>query len=382
MTDDHILAQLDALIAEDADGLLKIPEKPAPVTATDRLTRAFAEIEEFVEVNGREPDPDTLNISERKLGARLVGIRASEEKMAALRGVDKHGLLEAQKAPASVDDLIDSDLLGAMPDIFDVSRLPARKSPEGDHDRATRVKAEDFAAFKQLFSDKHAGLNSGEWRLTTFAGERTIKEGRFFIVAGVMAFVADVHEPAEGESKPRLRVVFENGTESSMYRESLATRLYETNGQAVTRATMDVSEIGDADVETGHIYVLRSLSDHPDIRGLADLHKIGFSSGPVAKRIAGAEKSPTYLMAPVKVVADYRVYNLRPSALEHLLHRVFAAVRLDASVAVAAGGSVAATEWFLAPLSVIDHAVDLIMSGEIVNYLYDPAVGELVVRGG
>lgn len=85
-------------------------------------------------------------------------------------------------------------------------------------------------------------------------------------------------------------------------------------------------------------------------------------------------------MAPVEVVASYRAYNLRPSALEHLLHRVFAGVRLDASIVDAVGGSVAATEWFVVPLPVIDRAIELIMSGEIVGYVYDPVVGELVAR--
>jgi hypothetical protein len=154
VTEDYINTQLDALIASDTDGLLDTPEKPAPVTATDRLTRAFGEIVEFVEANGREPDPNTMTISERKLGARLVGIRASEDKMEALREVDHLGLLAPQKAPASIDDLLASDdLVGAVSDIFDVSSLPARKSPDTDHDRATRIKAADFQRFEQLFAD-------------------------------------------------------------------------------------------------------------------------------------------------------------------------------------------------------------------------------------
>lgn len=381
---DDVLAQLDALIAEDSDGLLAMPEKPQPVTNVDRLVKAFGEVTEFVEANGREPSPDTLDIAERKLGARLVGIRASAEKRAELEQHDRLGLLVEEDAPASLDDLLagGDDLLGDTAGILDVTTLPARKSPADEGDRAVRVKAEDFAAFTEAFTAKHAGLGEGTWKLTSFAGESSIREGRFFLINGLMCFVADVHEPKtdRGENKPRLRVVFENGTESSMYRESLANRLYETGGQALTRATMSADEIGDADEETGFIYVLRSLSDNPDIKSLKDLFKIGFSRGSVEKRIAGAEKSPTYLMAPVEIVATYRAYNLRPSALEHLLHKVFAGVRLDASVVDEVGGSVASTEWFVVPLPVIDRAIDLIMSGEIVDYVYDPAVGELVER--
>ncbi|WP_448410492.1 hypothetical protein [Mycolicibacter sinensis] len=60
-------------------------------------------------------------------------------------------------------------------------------------------------------------------------------------------------------------MIFENGTESSMYRQSLSIRLHEQDGLAVARSDISVSEIGDADVESGYIYVLRSESDDPQI---------------------------------------------------------------------------------------------------------------------
>ena len=384
MSDDAILAQLDALIAEDTDGLLNLPEKPQPVTNVDRLVKAFAEIVDFVNTHGREPSATTMDISERKLGARLVGIRASEEKTAELQEHDTLGLLQPAAAPKSLDELLadGGDLLNDAGGIFDVSGLPVRKSPAEDGDRAVRVKAEDFASFSQLFADKHQGLADGTWALAPFGGESTIREGRFFLINGLMCFVADVLEPhsERGETKPRLRVIFENGTESSMYRESLATRLYETSGQIISRTTMSADEIGDADIESGYIYVLRSLSTHPDIRSLTNLHKIGFSRGPVEQRIAGAENSPTYLMAPVEVVATYRTYNLRPSALEHLLHRVFASVRLDAAVVSDVDAPVEPSEWFIVPFAVIDQAIELIISGDITNYRYHPALEELVAE--
>lgn len=54
-------------------------------------------------------------------------------------------------------------------------------------------------------------------------------------------------------------------------------------------------------------------------------------------------------MAPVEVVADYRTYNLRASALENLLHRVFADVRLDLTQAGRKGRSYDPSEWYVAP---------------------------------
>ncbi|TYR16748.1 GIY-YIG nuclease family protein [Corynebacterium urealyticum] len=86
-------------------------------------------------------------------------------------------------------------------------------------------------------------------------------------------------------------------------------------------------------------------------------------------------------MAPVEVVADYRTYDLRASALENLLHRVFADVRLDLTQAGRKGRSYDPSEWYVAPpLSVIDQAIDLIISGDIVNFVYDHSTERLVGR--
>jgi hypothetical protein len=91
--------------------------------------------------------------------------------------------------------------------------------------------------------------------------------------------------------------------------------------------------------------------------------------------------SPTYLMAPVKVLADYRLYNVRASWLEHLLHRVFAEVRLDLTQVDRKGRDYDPSEWFVVPLETINKAVAMIMSGEITDYVYDKALQQLVERG-
>lgn len=387
--------ELASLFEEDTDGLYDAPEKPAPVTHEDRLHRAFREVMDFYRDNGRAPDPDCREIAERKLGARLVGIRASDWKLEALLPMDEFGLLAEQKAPESLDALLDSldeddvlsDILNEDDDILSVSSLPAR-TPRPAESVARRHKAEGFEAFAPMFKQKHRELAEGTVTLAEPGGERSIAAGKFYLLKGALAFVAEVHEPEpdaplnrQGRPKQRLRLIFENGTESAMYQESFYLRLYEEDGKVLARADgVDVSEIGDADVESGHIYVLRSLSDAPEIASLSDLHKIGYCTTNVAQRIRGAEKSATYLNAPVEVVADYRTYNLRPSALEHLLHRVFSKVRLDATVETRNFDSVhpqAATEWFLAPLQVIDDAVEKIISGEITDYVYDPALQKL-----
>jgi hypothetical protein len=97
----------------------------------------------------------------------------------------------------------------------------------------------------------------------------------------------------------------------------------------------------------------------------------------VQARIAHAPRDATYLLAPVDVVAEYRLYNINRTRLEGLLHRIFEPARLDLALPDRFGDEVQPREWFLAPLAVIDEAVDRIRDGSIVDYEYDPASAAL-----
>jgi hypothetical protein len=372
------------------DELLHAPEKPKQITSSDRLERAFLEIVEFRRSEGRVPSSQTREIAERKLGARLDGFLANDAKAEAVKHLDEFGLLEAPAAPASLDELLESDdlddLLGDDAGILDVSGLPVIKRPESAESVAKRVEAKNFEQFEPLFKAKHAELADGTFTLKPFTGMDLIREGVFFVLNGVMCFVAEVGDDVDlvvggkRTQKQRLRVVFENGTESAMYKQSLMTRLYEAQGQVLARTGHDTSDILDADVESGHIYVLQSLSTDPLIANIKDLHKIGFSTTSVEQRVKSAATSPTYLMAPVKIVADYRVYNLKASALENLLHRVFADVRLDLTQIDRKGQEYDPSEWFIVPREVINQAIAMIMSGEIAEYEYEKVQQRLVRR--
>ncbi|WP_310964900.1 GIY-YIG nuclease family protein [Nocardioides terrisoli] len=372
-------SSIEVLLESDVDGLLDAPEKPKKITSSDRLERAFLQIVEFRRAHGRVPDSQTREIAERKLGARLDGILANEEKIAALKHLDEFGLLDVPEAPSSIDDLLegdDFDLLGDESGLLDVSGLPVRRQQFDTGDAARRKPADDFEQFDPLFKQKHAELREGTSKLLPYPGLGHIIPGAFFVLNGVMLFIAEVGDTEYKKStvrenkRERLRCIFENGTESSMYRQSLAIRLSDEDGQIVTQAQM--TEILTDDEVSGHIYVLRTLSDDPQIAGLKDLYKIGFSRGPVETRVANAAKQPTYLMAPVKIVVDYRAYNLKISALENLLHRVFAEVRLEITQIDRKGRNYDPSEWFVVPLTVIDQAIELIVSGGIVDYVYDP----------
>lgn len=380
-------ATIEALLDADVDGLLDAPQRAPKLTSTDRLERAFLEIVEFRRAHGRVPDSQTREIAERKLGARLDGILANVEKIAALKHLDEFDLLQITEAPTSLDDLLqgdDLDLLGDESGLMDLSDLPVRRQVNDTEGAAQRRKCEDFDQFESLFVEKHAELREGASRLLPYPGLTHIAPGTFFVLNGVMLFVAEVGDTeykkttVRENKRERLRVIFDNGTESSMYRQSLGIRLSDSDGQIVAPA--HAPEILTDDVLSGYIYVLRSLSQDPQISDMEDLHKIGFTRGTVEDRIRNADKSPTYLMAPVDVVASYRVYNVRTSTLENLLHRVFADVRLDITQIDRKGQEYDPSEWFVVPRSVIDQAAELIVGGDIVNYVYDATTRSLRAR--
>lgn len=381
-------ASIEAILDSDVDGLLDAPEKLARMTPADRLERAFLEVVEFRRTHGRVPSSTTREIAERKLGARLDGILASDDKIAALKPLDEFGLLDTPEAPASIDQLLagdDFDLLRDESGLLDVSDLPVRRQVHDSSGAARREKAQDFEQFEPLFKQKHAELRAGASKLLPYPGLTQIVEGAFFVLNGVMLLVAEVGEAeykkttVRENKRQRLRCIFENGTESSMYRQSLGIRLSDEDGQVVVPA--EDPEILTDDRVSGYIYVLRSLSDDPQLAGIENLHKIGFTRDSVEKRIKNAEKSPTYLMAPVDVVASYRTYNLKASALENLLHRVFADVRLDISQVDRKGRAYDPSEWFVVPRDVIDQAIELIISRDIVGFVYDANAKKLVHRG-
>jgi len=76
-------------------------------------------------------------------------------------------------------------------------------------------------------------------------------------------------------------------------------------------------------------------------------------------------------MAPVHVVETFECFNLNPQKLELLLHKFFGKVCLEVDVFDKSGKRFTPREWFIAPLPVIEEAIELIISGEIINYTYD-----------
>jgi Meiotically up-regulated gene 113 len=107
------------------------------------------------------------------------------------------------------------------------------------------------------------------------------------------------------------------------------------------------------------------------------LHKIGVTGGDVKARIVSAKKDPTYLLADVEIVAEYKLANISRKGLEALLHKFFGSARLDMELKDRFGSQVEPREWFLVPLTAIDEAIQRITDGTISNFRYDPETARL-----
>ena len=132
-------------------------------------------------------------------------------------------------------------------------------------------------------------------------------------------------------------------------------------------------EAGEGDLESGTIYVLRSLSDHPEIVSRRTIvHKIGVTGSdpqnPHRQRAQMKQLSclPKSRSRPPIGCSTSTARSSKTSSIEHLLP-----ARLDLSAGDRFGKSVQPREWFLVPLSAIDRLVSMIMDGSVTTYLYD-----------
>lgn len=368
--------ELTPLFESDDADLFKPKPKRHVATTDDHLIESFNKITLFVRNFGRMPDANAEDLNEAILGTQLNTIRADKKKSEALEEYDELGLLEHEKAPESLDELFSDDagLFGDEKGIFDMSKLPqGKRVVEHVGENAQREPIENFEkAYKHLFVEQQSSLAAGLRKLTPFHSIDQLQPGNFYVYDGLMCFVpefGEVERKAGGYSQQRLVAIFENGTRSNMYKRSLAQRLYE-GGAVVVDADYDGSL--DEDEAVGRIYILESLSEDPKVKMIKDLHKIGVTAGSVANRIKNAATDPTYLMAPVHVLEDYRLtgdYN--PQKVESLIHKIFGHVKVDLEITDKNGMQYTPSEWYSVPISAIVEAIDLIATGNIVNYVYD-----------
>lgn len=371
--------------------------KPKALTARqERIIAGFEDIQRFYEEHGRAPrHGENRDIFERLYAVRLDRICAAPECRELLEPLDVQGLLRsAGVEEEGAEFLQDDELLAKLgvptartEDITQLKHVRPRAEIAAAEEIAQRKRCEDFDRFKPLFDAVRRELESGVRQTRRFGENAAVRQGEFFILGGQIAYVAEAPAEVErteyGHAQGRLRIIYDNGTEGDNLLRSFVRALYkDETGRRITEpdaGPLFGSDAAEDDLESGTIYVLRSRSDHPIIAANRELiHKVGVTGGSVQARIANAEHEATYLLAPVDVIAEYRLYNINRTRLERLLHRVFERARLDLALPDRFGADVQPREWFLAPLPAIDEAVQRIKDGSITEFEYDPAAASLV----
>jgi hypothetical protein len=370
----------------------------------ERNAGIVREVNDFFEREGRVPNPEAADHEEMRLG--VIWRRLKARRTDALTEEDRNGLFDQDEAPkpgrdwrdepdadeipASLDDIFadaDIPISDAVATIKNVTPAAQRTMP--DH-RAEMRPCPDFEAFIARFDDMQKHLETGEREVSVIVPNQVIEplEGDFFIRKGLLAYIAEKAEMSlrGGKRDHRLRVIFSNGTESdllvSSFRKSLAedatSRLIHRPGLG----PLDPDWQADRLDLTGTIYVARSRSEEPAVKEVRTiLHKIGVTTQDVTRRVADARNDPTFLLAPVDIVATYELRNLSRHKIEDLLHRFFEAARpADLYITDRFGKKVRPREWFYVLPEHVAQAVAAIRDGTLHQFEYDPATQTIRVR--
>ena len=410
----------DIFSGPDEFGLLDVAPKAISQHAPIEITN-FEAINTFVDEHRRAPSQDG-DLAEKLLARRLTGYQNNVRLHDALAPYDRYGLLGAIQneveevsvepelvtqvsiddekpksiAPeevTSLDDIFASAEFNELDlgdqSIFDIKHIPAVTEREQPDEIAQRRVCEDFYQFKSIFLDAQQALKSGEMETVRFNLASQVEEGDLFIMEGVLCLIdeiGDYREDKQGRYDPRLRVIFENGTESNHLLQSLAKRLYmDETGRRVVRSAESVvdafNNISHKDKRAGQIYFVTTLSDNPVLKAIPNLIKIGYTEQTVEERIKNADRDIAFLEAPVKILATIECYNLNPNKFESLIHGFLHAQRLQMTLVANNGKTYNPREWFSVSLDTAREVVRRIIDGSIVHYRMDNTTGRLVVKG-
>ncbi|MCA9470118.1 MAG: hypothetical protein KC643_32360, partial [Nitrospira sp.] len=218
--DDALLEELGVEIEAKATG--------GRTPREERIIAGFEEIQRFVDEHGRSPQHgEDRDIFERLYAVRLDRLRGLTECRTLLEPMDRQGLLEGGEAASipAADDLDDHELLealgidGSMEDVTELRHVRSTAEKRAAEEIANRKKCEDFEEFKPMFLQVKKDLDTGIRRTRPFQRMAEIQKGQWFIVGGQIAYVAEVGAEFITEydrRDSRLRVIYDNGTESDV----------------------------------------------------------------------------------------------------------------------------------------------------------------------
>jgi hypothetical protein len=204
-----------------------------------------------VKEHGRAPmHGEGRDIFERLYAVRLDRLRELTEFHALLAPLDEPGLLSgavtasARPEPELDDEALLAELEGDVDDFEDLTELKHVKPRAVADEIASRVPCKVFGQFKPLFERIQKELESGVRKTRRFGvdsgfqHDAEIKRGDFFILGGQKAYIAEIGEEfltEQGRKNARLRVIFDNGTESCGLLRSFQRALYKDDaGRRIT----------------------------------------------------------------------------------------------------------------------------------------------------
>lgn len=381
---------IDDILAND--DLIEDVVKAPPRSSTDRIGSDFEEINAFVDRYGyapREFAPSggtPVSVGERLLAIRLNRYRNHPALQSVLSELDRHGLLastpcEPERARTIDDVFADLDAMeddSSDVDLFVIRHAGRAATKDEPEYIADRKKCEDFDRFKPLLDQCAAEISSGERTTRRFVNESEIKKGDFYILNGVILYVAEMDELEEtGKTRrknARLRVIYDNGTEAALLFRSLARLLYrDPNGRRISNPEQGplFSPEAQPDVLTGYIYVARAENPPEALRNFEHLYKVGVTTSHPKARVAGAKDDPTFLFGRAVLLKHYAIYNSDPRQVEAKLHAFLSGVCLDIEIQDRFNRPYKPKEWFLVPLPIIDQIVDRIVDQTLAGYRYD-----------
>lgn len=413
----------DIFAEEDVFGLLNVKAKTSK-PASPEISK-FEEINAFIDANARLPS-ENGDLTEKSLARRLSAFRKSFEQYIGIKEWDRHNLLSpvSTKAPTettayrtgtpdlseeptpaeahcpvskaenavSLEDIFAGDDLGLLEveneDLFDLKHVEEFDEKNYPDEIAERKTCKDFYQFETLFRQVHERLASGTWTMSRFQRESQTSLGDMFVLNGVLCLVDDIGEYAEdshGRPNPRLRVIYENGTESNLLLRSLNRALYKD--ETARKVIQDAKSVEDRlqgishkDKRSGLIYIVSTKSANPELAKVHNLHKIGYTELTAEQRTKNAEDDVTFLEAPVRILTTFECFNINPQKFEALIHGFLHAQRLSISLTSKTGKAYRPREWFSVPLDTAREVAKRIIDGTIVNYRMDNTTGRIVPK--
>ena len=375
---------LDSIFSSDSLGIIDKVELPKKSIHEDFDVgdSKRKEIQDWMELHNREPDYNSKDPAERMLAARLRCIKA-----------------DSTSEPNKNDDPLHSEALDKMIEamgddrgIYDFSGSLLQKPGEKKQKTMAlytgrRIAAKEFRKYEPMFQRVQLDIDGKLRKISPFDGKLGAHKDCFYIAGGILCFVDEIYDKEEvgnlGQMDRRIHVIFANGTENFMLYRSFLRLMSTENGRVVSSILKNEDDFelnGDDGIDTGYIYILRTVSDDPIVKQFGGrLYKVGYTGRSVEERIKNAEHEPTYLCAPVVIEETWRCIDLNAKVLENFLHKFFGNAQVPITVNTN-GKQQTVKEWFNVPLETLEQVARLIINRDIRNWRYDHVSGKLVRR--